>query len=73
MLFTPDWWNGYPPRDARELGTMLGRLRARRIADDEDCRTPWEKGESGATLEDYELGQVRRSVENVRKLGICHG
>ena len=31
-LFTPDWWNGYPARDARELGTMLGRLRARRLA-----------------------------------------
>ena len=34
-LFTPDWWNGYPARDARELGTMLGRLRARRLADDD--------------------------------------
>ena len=48
-LFTPDWWDGYPARDARELGTMLGRLRARRLADDEDCQTPWERGETGRT------------------------
>ena len=27
-LFTPDWWTGYPPRSARELGTALGRLRS---------------------------------------------
>jgi sugar phosphate isomerase/epimerase len=70
-LFTPEWWNGYPRRDARELGTMLGRLRARRLADDEDCRTPWEKGEGGQALVDYEMAQVRRSVENMRALGIC--
>jgi len=70
-LFTPGWWEGYPARDARELGTMLGRLRARRLADDADCQTPWERGESGAALQDYELGQVRRSVKNVRELGIC--
>ena len=72
-LFAPDWWDGYPARDARELGTMLGRLRARRLADDEDCQTPWERGESGDTFVDYELGQIRRSVENVRALGICRG
>ena len=72
-VFTPDWWDGYPARDARELGTMLGRLRARRLADDADCRTPWERGASGAALEEYELGHVRRSVENVRALGICKG
>ena len=48
-----------------------GSFAARGLADHEDCRTPWEKGESGAALEDYELGQVRRSVENVRALGIC--
>ena len=72
-LFTPGWWDGYPARDARELGTMLGRLRARRLADDGDCQTPWEKGESGTALEDYEVGQVRRSVQNIRKMGICEG
>ena len=26
-LFTRDWWTGYPPRDASELGVMLGPLR----------------------------------------------
>jgi sugar phosphate isomerase/epimerase len=72
-VFAPDWWDGYPPRDARELGTMLGRLRTRRLADDEDCRTPWEKADPGSAIVDYELAQVRRSVDNIRALGICAG
>jgi sugar phosphate isomerase/epimerase len=70
-LFTSDWWTGYPPRDASELGAMLGRLRARALPDDADYRTPWEKGEEGAALMAYEMAQVLRSVENVRALGIC--
>jgi 3-oxoisoapionate decarboxylase len=72
-VFAPDWWEGYPPREARELGTMLGRLRKHRLPGDADNRTPWEKGELGATLMDYELAQVRRSVEHMRALGICRG
>jgi len=72
-VFTPDWWNGYPLREARELGTMLGRLRASRLADDAECRTPWEQGQSGAALADYERAQVWRSVRNIRSLGICRG
>lgn len=69
-LFTPEWWTGYPTRDASEVGTMLGRLRKSMIPDGADYRTPWEMGESGETMVDYEIGQVRRSVANMRAMGI---
>jgi 3-oxoisoapionate decarboxylase len=69
--FTREWWTGYPPREASELGVMLGRLRAAILSDDADYRTPWEKGEGGDVLVEYEMGQVRRSIENVQQMGIC--
>jgi sugar phosphate isomerase/epimerase len=65
-LFTSAWWQGYPPRDGRELGTALGRLRARRLADDEPFMTPWESGAPGPDIVEYELAQMRRSAMNVR-------
>lgn len=68
-LFTAAWWQGYPPRQASELGTLLGRLRQRALPDDADCRTPWEREAAGPELIAYELGHVRRSVENLRALG----
>ena len=70
-LFTPDWWKGYPPRAAVELGALLGRLRRTAPRDDADTRTPWETGEEGDGLVDYEINQVRRSLTNVRTMGIC--
>ena len=70
-LFARDWWAGYPPRDASELGVMLGRLRTAMLQDDADYRTPWEKGEGGEALVEYETQQVRRSLANVRAMGIC--
>lgn len=69
-LFTEEWWRGYPHREGREVGVLLGRLRARAIPDGDDYRTPWEKGDGGTTLMDYELAQIRRSVENMRRLGV---
>jgi len=72
-LFTGEWWTGYPRRDASELGVMLGRLRAAMLPDDVDYRTPWEKEEQVQVLVEYELEQVRRSLANVRAMGICEG
>ncbi|CAN5657632.1 sugar phosphate isomerase/epimerase [soil metagenome] len=69
-LFTPAWWDGYPPRKASELGTMLGRLRGASLAEDADARTPWEREAPGDELIAYETGQIRRSVENLRGLGL---
>jgi len=67
--FTADWWHGYPPRDAHEFGTAIGRLRHNRLAEDEDYRTPWEREAPGAELIKYEMTQIHRSVDNMRTLG----
>jgi len=66
-LFTPDWWRGYPPRDASELATALGRLRATRLPDAEPYETPWERGAPPQEIVDYEMAQVRRSAANMRQ------
>ena len=67
-LFRADWWRGYPPRDAQELGTALSRLRSGRLSDDEPHATPWECGASAADIVAFELTQVRRSIENMNRL-----
>ena len=43
------------------------------LPDDADYRTPWEKEEQAQVLVEYELEQVRRSLANVRAMGICEG
>jgi sugar phosphate isomerase/epimerase len=68
-LFTAEWWTGYPPRDASELGRALGRLRHRRLPDDADYRTPWEMLSPGTAVAAYEKDQLRRSVQNLRAMG----
>ncbi len=68
-LFTPDWWERYRPRAARELGVALGRLRRRHLPPDADGRTPWERGDGPEALVDYETAQLWRSVGNLRALG----
>jgi 3-oxoisoapionate decarboxylase len=68
-VFEPDWWNGYAPREARELAIALGRLQHHRIEADADHCTPWERlAPADATVE-YERHQLRRSIENLRALG----
>jgi sugar phosphate isomerase/epimerase len=68
-LFTPGWWTGYPPRDASELGTALGRLFARRLGEDDDYRTPWEQDAPGEAIAAGERSDLDRSVDNLRALG----
>lgn len=64
-LFTPDWWQGYPPRAAAELATAIGRLRPGRLAAGDGCATPWERGAAPDEIVEFELTQVRRSVQNM--------
>ncbi len=68
-LLTPEWWHGYAPKSAEALAACLAAARHKRLPDDADYRTPWERGEDGA-LEDYELAMIRRSAANMRALGI---
>lgn len=72
-VFAPEWWQGYPSRDPAELQTALDRLRARRLDDNADYRTPWEKQESTAAIVAYEMEQLRKSVANLRGLGWMKG
>jgi len=69
-LFRPEWWRGYPPRSAAELGPCLGAARQARLDEAADWRTPWEKGEDGETIIRYELDMIRRSAANLRHLGL---
>lgn len=68
-LFTPGWWHGYAPKQAEALAACLLAARKNHIADGEEWRTPWERNADGE-LVDYELGQVRRSAENMKSLGL---
>jgi 3-oxoisoapionate decarboxylase len=68
-LFTAEWWTGYPPRAASELGIALGRLRHNQLSAAADYRTPWEREASGPEIIAYEMAQIRRSVENIRAMG----
>jgi 3-oxoisoapionate decarboxylase len=68
-VFAPDWWAGYPTRPVGELRIALDRLKMRRLDDNADYRTPWELNESTQAIVDYELGQLRKSVENMKALG----
>ena len=65
-------WLSAPRRQRARRRCSAGCARGA-LPDGEDCRTPWEKGEIGRRSMDYELAQMRRSVENVRELGICRG
>ena len=69
-LLKPEWWNLYPPSSGAALAACFAAARYRRLTDDADYRTPWERQEDGAVLIDYEMGQLRRSVANMKALGI---
>jgi 3-oxoisoapionate decarboxylase len=69
-LFTRDWWRGYPPVDARELAETLAAARVNLLPEDEDYRTPWERGAEGEELLAYEHDMIHRSAANVRALAL---
>ncbi|HET7715064.1 MAG TPA: sugar phosphate isomerase/epimerase family protein [Bauldia sp.] len=68
-LFTPGWWRGYPPKTAESLAACLAAARHRRLPEEADYRTPWERGDDGALVH-YELEMIRRSAANMRELGL---
>jgi 3-oxoisoapionate decarboxylase len=67
-LLEDDWWNGYPPRDARELIPAL-RFAARHARPaDEPWQTPWERDAPDQEVELYERGQFEYSVTHLRSI-----
>jgi hypothetical protein len=68
-LLTPDWWRGYAPKDARTLAEVLAAARPRLIPENEDFRTPWERGADGELIA-YENEQLQRSAAFLRSLDV---
>ena len=68
-LLTPSWWQHYPQQPAEELAACLAAARRNRLPDEDDHRTPWERGEDSA-LPRYERDQLEESVANLAALGI---
>lgn len=68
-LLTPDWWLLYPPKSADALARCLAAARVNHLAEDADCRTPWETGDDESLVE-YELAMIRRSAANMRAIGL---
>jgi sugar phosphate isomerase/epimerase len=69
-LFTPEWWRGYAPKDARSLAETLQAARVNLLPEDEDFRTPWEREAPSEELLAYEQDMIRRSAANMRSLGL---
>jgi sugar phosphate isomerase/epimerase len=69
-LLTPGWWQGYPPKDARDLAAALAAARVNRLPDDADWRTPWEAGAPGPEVGAYEIAMMERSAANMRAAGV---
>jgi 3-oxoisoapionate decarboxylase len=65
----PDWWTGYAAAQARDFAACLLAARTNRLPDDADYRTPWERNADGE-IESYELKMIRRSADNMRKIGV---
>jgi sugar phosphate isomerase/epimerase len=69
-LFTPGWWRGYAPKDARDLAEALRAARVNPLPEGEDHRTPWEREAPGEELAAYERDMMTRSAANMRALGL---
>ena len=69
-LFTPEWWRGYAPKDARALAEALYAARVNHLPEDEDHRTPWERGSDHEELLAYERNMILTSAANMRALGL---
>lgn len=68
-LFEPEWWQGYAPKSAEQLAACLRATQTNRLAENDDYRTPWERGVDFELVE-YELAMIRKSATNMTSLGI---
>lgn len=68
-LFTSEWWQGYAPKQASELAACLLAAQRNKLAYDAEWRTPWER-DADHELIDYELGQMKKSIANMKSLGL---
>jgi sugar phosphate isomerase/epimerase len=69
-LLNPSWWKGYPTRTAESLAKGLKAARVKMMAEDEDWRTPFELGAAPEEIVRYEMGQLHRSSDYLKKMGL---
>ena len=68
-LLEDAWWDGFPPRNVREVVPAL-RVAARHARPaDEEWQTPWEAGAPADEVEQYERSQCEMSVRYLREQG----
>ncbi|NTW01775.1 MAG: sugar phosphate isomerase/epimerase [Oscillochloris sp.] len=69
-LFAEDWWQGYPPRDIRDLLPVLRQFARSSRSVGDDWRTPWERGASEDQNGFYEDQQFASSITYLRTIGM---
>ena len=57
------------PLQASELAACLLAAQHNKLPEDAEWRTPWERN-ADHELVDYELGQMRKSIANMKSLGL---
>jgi hypothetical protein len=67
-LFEDAWWEGYPPRDVREVVPTLHMLAQHARPDVGPWQTPWERDAPDEEIELYERGQFEESVWHLRSI-----
>ncbi|MFV9505391.1 MAG: sugar phosphate isomerase/epimerase family protein [Oscillochloridaceae bacterium umkhey_bin13] len=72
-LLTDAWWQGYPPRDVRQIIPVLRELAAHARSRDDDWRSPWERGAAPDQIAQYEDRQFAASLNYLRALGAIPG
>jgi sugar phosphate isomerase/epimerase len=69
-LLTDAWWRGYPPRDVRDVIGVLREFAAASRSQDDDWRTPWERGAAEPQIRLYEEQQFASSLSYLRAIGM---
>ncbi len=58
----PSWWDGYPPRDVREVAAALAAVWGRFCPGEEEWRTPFERDAPAEELAAWEWEEFEASV-----------
>jgi sugar phosphate isomerase/epimerase len=61
-LYEDQWWRGYPPRDVRDMLSLFRFVAHHTQPDNAPSQTPWECDAPAGECENYERGQMDRTV-----------
>ena len=67
-LFEREWWNGFPPRDVREVVPALQLMAGHAQPADAAWQTPWEREQPGDVVARWEHEQFEASVSYLRSI-----